>query len=85
MSEQPKALQLSVMLRLEVDSTVGVVKYSTALNAASELRRQHAEIERLREALAGMLEQFNYGTITGIVNAESMAITNARAALERKP
>lgn len=51
MSTRPNALVLAAKLRIEVDSTVGVVKYSTALQAAAELRAQHELIQTLTAAL----------------------------------
>lgn len=46
--EMPEALRLADALSAECESVAKVVKYSTAKKAAAELRRQHAEIERLK-------------------------------------
>lgn len=50
-NDKPEALRLAAALRSESNSEVKTVKYSTARNSASELERQHAEIQRLTAEL----------------------------------
>ena len=50
-----------------------------AIDAAVEMIERTNKLEK---ALAGMLKEFNEGTISGMVHDEWMACVNARAALE---
>lgn len=49
--QQPEALRLAGLLRIESDSEVGVVKYSTAKKSEQELRRLYVENEALKREL----------------------------------
>jgi hypothetical protein len=52
---------------------------SEAIDAAAEMIERTNKLEK---ALAGMLKEFNEGTISDMVHDEWMACVNARAALE---
>lgn len=92
MSTQPNALRLAAKLRIEVDSTVGVVKYSTALQAERELRAQHELIQKLKAALEECVEDSEAAIVDHIqkygqqykaqrVVAMRKQVSDARAAL----
>ena len=55
-TQQPDALRLADALHAESESSIKAVKYSTAKKSAAELRRQHAEIDRLTDAYCGARE-----------------------------
>jgi hypothetical protein len=52
MTQQPKALQLADELDIHAKYAMNGEAFNAAVLAAAELRRQHAEIERLRNDLA---------------------------------
>ena len=54
MSEKPEALRLAEELTMNCHA-------GTQQNAATELRRQHDEIERLRESLIEARSRLNFG------------------------
>jgi hypothetical protein len=51
-----------------------------AIDAAVEMSER---MEKMENALVGMLNEFNESTISGMVHNEWMACVNARAALEK--
>ena len=61
MSAQPEALRLADRLTAIFENAMwvnyGAISKSTVEKAAAELRRQHAEIERLREVGVGYSQQ----------------------------